>query len=601
MAFANKIQIGQVEDFTQTGSDNPQQIIAADFTGDGLTDFMVTRIKGDGVANTTFRILVGQSNGSWIDGTATVFAGDIPGTMYAARVAVADFDGDGQPDVYIPDFGNHAGTDSGGYNQVWLSTATGQLAVANVASTARRAHGVTWGDIDSDGDLDVAVNNVNPHSDLILINDGNGNFTDNQKLLPASLRSSTGTSLKDWHSWSLLADLTGDDMPELVLGTAQQSYSGNVLVNPATRVLLNDGKGSFAQSPLIELPKGPIDPETIIDIDALDLNGDGLNDLILSSTRDAPSDGEYYGTGYLQILINQGGGSFVDETATRYAGQTADTPGPWWKFVQVVDFNKDGASDLLLTGAGRVYQENISAKVLMNDGNGNFSEVFVLPFTSSVSGGAMGIGDATSVADVNADGYPDLLTLQWTSSTSLMMEAQINDLMSWSSSSQTVVTSPALHGVYGSDSNDKLTGTNDDDALYAFAGKDQLSGGKGNDKLLGGAGADKLSGGAGADSFVFTHLASGNIDNISDFKLAEGDRFVFDTSVFTALVDGISSGNVIIAATAKAGDTNDFLLFSTKSGKLLYDPDGTGSSAAIQIAGIKGSFADIGYSSFWVG
>lgn len=152
--------------------------------------------------------------------------------------------------------------------------------------------------------------------------------------------------------------------------------------------------------------------------------------------------------------------------------------------------------------------------------------------------------------------------------------------------------------VTGTDGNNKLTGTADNDTIEGLAGNDQISGGAGDDIIVGGAGVDKLTGGGGADAFVFDYLASGNADKILDFDLDEGDSLVFDTAVFTALAGGIAAGNVLVSTKARAVDADDYLIFVSKGGKLYYDADGSGAGAAIQIAGIKGSFADIDYSSF---
>lgn len=469
MAFGTLVELGTVLDFSMSAQDSVQQIETGDFNGDGRTDFLVTRSKGEGTVAAGFRMMMGQGNGQWVDQTEALFAGTVPTVAYTARVVVADFNGDGRSDVYVPDFGMHNPSNMGGHDQVWLSTASGQFVVASVAPAGQLAHGSTSGDIDGDGDIDVIVDNVNtpatgPRSDLVLINDGAGAFTDTQSLLPPSLRTSDAARLS--HTSSLLADLNGDGAPDLVLGTWEAATTTTANFSPPSQVLFNDGHGSFAGSTIFQLPQSPVVPEVVLDIDAVDLNGDGLDDLVMAVTRGGDgSTGQYYGTGYIQILINQGGGQFVDETAARFASQVANAPGTWWKFVRVVDFNMDGAPDLLLTGAGMgAYLYNESASVLINDGSGNFSAVYTMPITT-------GIGDATTWADVNGDDHADLVTVKWTSATSLSLVAALND--------------------YGPS---HFTGT---------AGSDSLSGGDGNDTLAGLGGNDRLDGGVGIDTAMF--------------------------------------------------------------------------------------------------
>lgn len=53
--------------------------------------------------------------------------------------------------------------------------------------------------------------------------------------------------------------------------------------------------------------------------------------------------------------------------------------------------------------------------------------------------------------------------------------------------------------IFGTDSNDSLTGTEQSDGIFGLAGNDNLSGLGGNDLIFGGAGDDNLNGGEGND------------------------------------------------------------------------------------------------------
>jgi hypothetical protein len=151
----------------------------------------------------------------------------------------------------------------------------------------------------------------------------------------------------------------------------------------------------------------------------------------------------------------------------------------------------------------------------------------------------------------------------------------------------------------GSAGADKLVGEGGGDRLFGYAGNDKISGGGGDDWLVGSAGIDRLSGGSGADAFFFDY-PNGGADKVVDFNAGEGDTLVFDSAVFTALADGIGAGNVVISTQASALDADDYLLLSTRNGKLFYDLDGSGNYAPILLAGVKGSLLGVGYSSFVV-
>jgi Ca2+-binding RTX toxin-like protein len=132
-------------------------------------------------------------------------------------------------------------------------------------------------------------------------------------------------------------------------------------------------------------------------------------------------------------------------------------------------------------------------------------------------------------------------------------------------------------------SKDKLSGGDNNDTLFGSVGNDTLSGDSGNDVLDGKAGKNTLSGGSGKDVFVFTTLTG--IDKITDFKVTD-DSIQLENAVFTSLPAGI-----LAATSFKAGvdivaavDADDYLLYNSTTGALLYDADGSVGAVAVQIA-----------------
>ncbi len=133
----------------------------------------------------------------------------------------------------------------------------------------------------------------------------------------------------------------------------------------------------------------------------------------------------------------------------------------------------------------------------------------------------------------------------------------------------------------------KGTGNTLNNNLFGNNAVNTLSGGAGNDRLDGGLGNDTLTGGAGNDFFVFDTVlnATANKDKISDF--ASGfDKIELDKSIFTSLGEEgtLLSANFRASTTGAAGDENDYILYNTSSGALLYDADGNGQGVAIEFA-----------------
>jgi hypothetical protein len=115
------------------------------------------------------------------------------------------------------------------------------------------------------------------------------------------------------------------------------------------------------------MPPKPFSAESqaiALDIQSSDLNGDGFADLVVSYTKNVP----FYQGRWIQILINNGDGTFRDETATRLP-QT-DNNDDWIKFLEFRDLNGDGYLDL----ASRFVEGTSNSPLFfLNDGNGVFT------------------------------------------------------------------------------------------------------------------------------------------------------------------------------------------------------------------------------------
>ena len=81
---------------------------------------------------------------------------------------------------------------------------------------------------------------------------------------------------------------------------------------------------------------------------------------------------------------------------------------------------------------------------------------------------------------------------------------------------------------------------------------------------------------------------SGSVLVLSDFVSGE-DVLELSKSVFTSLTDEgtLSSALFCANSTGSAQDDNDYILYNTSSGALLYDADGSGEGAAVQFASLS--------------
>ena len=215
----------------------------------------------------------------------------------------------------------------------------------------------------------------------MLLNNGAETFSLDRSNLPVGPGETLNFVSRGFAS-TVLADLDRDGLPELVaLG---EGYRGHPGIEAVSFVFWNRA-GTFSEEHKTPLPS----PEVFaqhghIDLDAaaLDADGDGLLDLVIVGTQygsyvGGPLD-PFYDGWFVQLFMNHGDGTFADETSLRLqpheqssgnAGVATDSP--WAVWVDVVDFNGDGAADFVMSPFGNLRPNQ--PLIWLNDGNGRFS------------------------------------------------------------------------------------------------------------------------------------------------------------------------------------------------------------------------------------
>ena len=239
----------------------------------------------------------------------------------------------------------------------------------SVVRGADNSMDIAVGDIDADQDPDIIIA-VEFRKNVILLNDGKGNFLDGSHLLPDPKQ--TGTSSFAYHPHHdsediALADFDQDGDLDLVFVSEDDQ---------ANEYYLNSGKGVF-------LDHSESFPVTGISnaIVAADFDGDGFTDLIIGNNGQ-------------NFYLRNSKGKFVDETATRLPKNSHIT-----QDLVVDDLDEDGDPDVLVGNE----QEN---QVLLNDGMGFFTDATTRYFPASVQ--ESGETRKIAVGDVNTDGEEDL-------------------------------------------------------------------------------------------------------------------------------------------------------------------------------------------------
>lgn len=233
----------------QATGNNPTAVAVGDFNGDGIADLAVANSSDD-----TVSVLLGNGDGTFTPkGPSPASPNDTGDSPIS--IAVADFNGDGVPDLAVANtvvntvtilLGNGNGT----FTPSAASPATGNTPLSIVS-----------GDFNGDGVADLAVANSVDNTVTMLLGNGNGTFT-------------AGATLQTDDTPDALAvgDLNSDGIADLVV--ANYTYG-------TVNVFLGNGNGTFTASGSNFLLGGSAAYPTSIALG--DFNGDGAPDLAISN------------------------------------------------------------------------------------------------------------------------------------------------------------------------------------------------------------------------------------------------------------------------------------------------------------------------------
>lgn len=347
-----------------------------DYDGDGWTDIYFINgapLPGSAISpppkNRLYRNL---GNWTFVDVTDQAGVGDMG---YGMGVVVGDYDQDGDPDLFISNFGTnvlYANNGDGTFTDVTLSS--------GVRGPHRFGAGNSFFDMDRDGDLDLycasyvefqysdhkvrtiagkafhtGPNDYPPAADILFRNEGDGTFTD------VSLAAGIAT-FKAPGMGTLAADFNDDGQVDVFVANDQQ----------ANYLWINDGAGNFQEQALLAGLAYDRAGRANANMgnDFADIDGDGLFDLVTTSYQEEMP--VYY--------RGLGMGMFQDETNLARLDPSLTAHVTWG--IGAVDFDNDRDRDLFIACGHfldniRFIDDRTDVKVqdylLANNGAGKFS------------------------------------------------------------------------------------------------------------------------------------------------------------------------------------------------------------------------------------
>ena len=395
-------------------------VAVGDLNGDGMNDVVAASVATPASGNQGGTVDVALNNGNGTLGTQSSYAiGGYPGgnSTPPSGILIADFNGDGKPDVAAGYEASPGGVGAGGIS-VLMNQGGGALSPAvNYTVGGLSVLGVVTGDFNGDGKPDIAaaagsVDYTPPGALAILLGNGDGTF---QPAALTQVGSPAGTLVA-----LAAADVNGDGKLDIVASVWDANFNDTIVV------LLGNGDGTFRQ--LAPFTTGASGYAVALP----DLNGDGIPDLVV---------GDCCGLSESVYLLGNGDGTFQSPV---YFSSGAEAMG-----FAVTSWNNDGVAGLAIAQQGGTVEAMVSMlnpKLYSSPPTLSITSSHTGNFTQGQQGAiyTIAVSNAANAAPVN-----NLVTVTDTVPSGLSLVSMTGD--NWTCSANMCTRSDALAGGFSYD------------------------------------------------------------------------------------------------------------------------------------------------------
>ena len=346
----------------------------------------------------------------------------------APGVAIFDYDGDGDQDIYVTNGPGRANSlyqnqlkQGGGTTFIDVGAASG------VGAIDMDATGVCYGDIDNDGDQDLYVLG-RMELNRFFRNNGDGSFTD------ISAAAGLGAGIFG-HTSCSMGDIDGDGLLDIAIANSFDWTRQDAIVtdpysfNHGNQLFRNQGGNVFADVTASSgfgnlTPSLPPNVHTISwAVAMVDLDLDGDIDILHTDDQAGVPPQPFKGQnrGYIQTFLNDGAGHFTNVTHL-WASPTQTNMGEFgqWMGLSFGDLDCSGTMDMFATCLGDYFAPQFggtlppgfsSSRWFLGKGDGTFLNPARTPGLEAKAPPPDPFGWGTGMVDYDNDGDTDVIYL----------------------------------------------------------------------------------------------------------------------------------------------------------------------------------------------